>query len=195
MTRSISALVWICLSAVAAAQPSWLPPEVEDGAAHQLATRVAEIGAGKTDETRLSGARRLVSQLRERLESWGEKGTVDRAPRFPDLRVPESERPSLDAIARYQVCNMVLMIQLQDPSFADDADAKMTSVTGLTAFTLAVLYLRQPFLGAGGSDEELQAFLTSSSMESVLKKIQTEPGARAQVETQCSPPLQALLQP
>jgi hypothetical protein len=98
-------------------------------------------------------------------------------------------------MARYQLCNMVLMIQLQDPDFANNEDAKMSSVTGLTAFTLAVLYLRHPFLEAGGNDGEIEAFLTSERMESVLETIQTEPAARAHAATQCTPTLMALVEP
>jgi hypothetical protein len=188
-------LVWICLGAVAAAQPSWLPPEVEEGAARQLAARVAEIGVGSSDESRLAGARQLVSRVRDRLESWGEKGTLDRAPGFPELKLPDAGPPALDAMARYQTCNMILMIQLQDPELADDADAKMTSVTGLTAFTHAVVYLRRPFLAAGGDDDAIEAFLTSETMESVLGRIQNEPGVREHVEGQCTPPLMALVEP
>ncbi len=194
MRLSVSAAVWICLCAPVAAQQSWLPPEAEDGAARQLATRVAEIGVGRTDETRLSAARQLVIRVRERLESWGEEA-VDHAPRFDELDLPESGRLSLDAMARYQVCNMVLMIQLQDPDFANDEDAKISSVSGLTAFTLAAMYLRHPFLGAGGNDGEIEAFLTSERMGSVLETIQTEPAARAHAERQCAPPLKALVEP
>ena len=186
--------MWIFLSAVVAAQQSWLPPEAEDGAARQLATRVAEIGVGRTDETRLTAARQLVGRVRERLELWGEEA-VDHAPRLAELDVPESGRPPLDAMARYQICNMALMIQLQDPDFADDEDAKISSVTGLTAFTLALMYLRHPFLETGGNDGEIEAFLTSESMGSVLEAIQTEPEARTHVEAECTPPLEALVEP
>ncbi len=151
----------ICLSAaavaVAVAQPSWLPPELEEGAAQQLSARVSEIGAGRTDETRLTAARQLVGRVRERLESWGAEGTLERAPSFPELDVPDSGRRWLDGMARYQVCNAILMVQLQDPGFAEDEDAKMTSVVGLTAFTLASLYLRHSFLDAGGNDGEIEA--------------------------------------
>lgn len=193
MRLFVSVSVWICLSAGVAAQQSWLPPEAEDGAARQLATRVAEIGVGRTDETRLAAAHQLVDRVRDRLESWGEE-TADQAPRFAELDLPESGRQRLDAMARFQVCNMVLMIQLQDPDFAGDEDAKISSVTGLTAFTLAVMYLRHPFVEAGGNDGEIEAFLTSESMESVLEAIQTEPAARAHAEQQCTPPLKALVE-
>lgn len=187
----------ICLAAasLAVAQPTWLPSEAEEGAAQQLATRVAEIGAGRTAETRLSAARQLVGRVRERLESWGGKGTLERAPSFPELHLPESGRSWLDGMARYQVCNAILMVQLEDPAFADDEDAKMTSVVGLTAFTLAALHLRHFLLEEGGDDEEIEATLTGASMESVLEKIQTEPAARQHVESRCTPPLQALVEP
>lgn len=194
MRLYVVAFVVVFVSAIVAAQSSWLPPEAQDGAARQLAARVAEIGAGRTDETRLAGAHQLVARVRERLESWGGE-TSDHAPRFAELDVPESGRPLLDAMARFQICNMVLMIQLQDPDFADDEDAKMTSVAGLTAFTLAVLYLRDPFLGADGTDGEIEAFLTSESMGSILEQIQSVPEARAHIESECTPPLKALVEP
>ena len=85
---------------------------------------------------------------------------------------------SLDAMAHYQICNLVLMVQLQDPHFAEDEDAKMTSVTGLTAFTLAVLYLRHPFLEAGGSDREIEAFLTGASMGGHITAVAIEQYAK-----------------
>ena len=194
MRLSVVALALIFVAAIVTAQSSWLPPQAEDGTARQLATRVAEIGVGRTDETRLAAAHQLVDRVRERLESWGEE-TSDHAPEFAELDVPESGRPSLDAMARFQICNMVLMIQLQDPDFADDEDAKLSSVTGLTAFTLAVLYLRHPFLEAGGADGEIEAFLTSDSMGSILDRIQSEPAARAHIDRECTPPLKALVDP
>lgn len=195
MRSSICAFVWMCLSGQGLAQPSWLPPEVEESAARQLAERVGEIGVGRTDETRLAASRQLVARVRERLESWGEKGVVERAPGLAELDVPASGRPALDAMARYQVCNMLLMIQLQDPRFADDEDAKMTSVTGLTAFTLAVVYLRRPAHEAGDDDPGIEAFLTSAEMETVLERIQSEPEARGRAEGECDAPLSALLEP
>lgn len=196
---SVSVSTLICFPALtlalAVAQAGWLPPEVEDGAARQLASRISEIGAGESDETRLAGAQQLVGVLRERLESWGEKGVISRAPSFPELGIPESGRRRLDAMARYQVCNMVLMLQLRNPASAEDQNAKVTSVTGLTAFTLAVLYLRLPFLQSGGDDAQIEAFLTSASMTTVLEKMQSDAALRRHAERQCTPPLLALLEP
>ncbi len=195
MRALFSLLALLVLPAAAVAQEGWLPPKVEEGAARQLASRVKEIGAGTSDEARLSGARKLVGVLRGRLESWGEDGVVGRAPGFPALGVPVSGRRHLDAIARYQVCNMLLMLQLRDPAFAGDENAKMTSVTGLTAFTLAVLYLRRPFLESGGSDTQIEAFLTGKPMASVLEAIQSDAARREHAESQCTPPLLALMKP
>jgi hypothetical protein len=189
----VSLLALSLLPAAAVAEEGWLPPTMEEGAARQLASRVKGIGAGTSDEARLSGARRLVGILRGQLESWGEDGVVGRAPRFSALAVPVSGSRHLDAIARFQVCNMVLMLQLRDPAFAGDPNARMTSVTGLTAFTLAVMYLRRPFLKSGGSDARMEAFLTGPSMAPVLEAIQGDPARRGHAERQCMPPLLALM--
>jgi hypothetical protein len=98
-------------------------------------------------------------------------------------------------MARYQICNMVLMLQLQDPARAADQDAKLTSVTGLTAFTLAVIYLRLPFLQSGGDEAEIESFLTSASMAKVLEKIEKDAALREHAGSQCTPPLTALMEP
>jgi len=171
----------------------WLPPRVEKGAVQQLESRLEAMGWDGDAERRLEGAREVVGALRETLEDWSLEGVLRRAPSFEDLGLPKVEAPLLDAMARYHTCNLLLAVELQDPELAGDPDVKMSSVLGLSAFTLAVVYLRDPFLAEGGSEEQIASLLGGEPMEPVLSRLQADEAARRRAEHECQPAAEALL--
>lgn len=180
--------------AVPLAAADWLPAGAEEAMARQLAGRLVEAGLAPagTPEV-LTGSREMVASLIATLERWQVAGTLARAPEFPGLELAPAGEAHLDAMARYQICNMVLAIQHADPAFADDVNARLTAALGLTAVTLAVVRLREPFVRQGGTDAQIEAALTSAAHEKILTGIQEDPAVRAHVEKQCTPATVALL--
>jgi len=174
---------------------AWLPGAVAEGAAEQLAGRLAEAGFGvERPAARTEAAQAVVAGLRDTLEAWGADGTLARAPEFPELPVPRVEDRRLDAMARWHVCNLVLFLQLADPAFAEDVNARLTGALGLTGVTLAVLRLRQPFLAAGGDAGAIEKLLAGTGMEPVLDRLQSDPDSRGHAEMQCQAPVVELLE-
>ncbi|KAB2959991.1 MAG: hypothetical protein F9K16_12020 [Thermoanaerobaculia bacterium] len=191
------AIRFACLLAAAvapAAAAGWLPAGAEEATARQLAGRLVEAGLapGETPEV-LSASREMVAHMIATIERWKVAGTRERAPEFPGLELPPAGEPHLDAMARYQVCTMALMIQHGDSAFDDDLNARLTASLGLTALTLAVVRLREPFVRQGGTDAQIEAALTSAAHEKILTGIQEDPAVRAHVEKQCTPVTVALL--
>src|SRR5688500_16213384 len=127
--------------AASAAQPGWLPPEAEEGVAQQLAERLAEISPGPASDAGalLERARKDVRRQRARVESWGPKGALERAPDLAKLEMPKSDDKRLDAMARYQLCNAVLYIKHVNRARETDAAARLTAARGLAGVTLAVV--------------------------------------------------------
>jgi hypothetical protein len=96
----------------------------------------------------------------------------------------------LDAMARYQVCNMALALQLADPRA--DADRRGAAI-GLTAVTMAVLYLRQPYVSRGNDPDGIRTFMVSERMEqAVAELLKGDAAVRAHVESKCEPLLASL---
>jgi hypothetical protein len=178
-----------------AVQQPWLPPEVAEGAAQQLAARLKQAGlAGDADDARLlSGARKMVAAMRADLEQRGESGLAALAPAFTGFELPAAGQRELDLMGRYNVCNLVLLRQLEDPAFSDDANARMTSTVGLTAVTLVIVYLREPFVAGGGDPGAIERHLTDPRLEPIATRIQTEAELLAAVEKSCQPVVTALL--
>jgi hypothetical protein len=98
------------------------------------------------------------------------------------LTLPGANDRHLDAMARYQLCNLVLFRQFES-----------VGAFGLTAVTLAVVYLMQPFVAGGGSPDRVEAFLTGATMEKVNSAIQEKPELLTHVERQCEPVVGELL--
>jgi hypothetical protein len=192
-----AACVAACLAASAlfrwdaVAQTSWLPPPAETAAVEQLADRLSTLPAGDgpalTPQDRLQRARTAVGIFRSTFETWGLDGTVSRAPRLDAISLPSSDNRLLDAMGRYQFCNLVLALQVAPAGRATSFNRQFTGVMGLTGITLAVVYLRQPFLAAGGTDEELEAYMTGPAMEAVASRVQDEPALLDRARAGCSP--------
>ena len=195
LRASIALLTLLQLSGAAwAAEPTWLPPEAEEGIAKQLAERLAEIATGPATEAGalLERARKDVRRQRARLESWGPKGTLQRAPDLAKLEVPKSDDKRLDAMARYQLCNAILYMKHMDRAREADAAARLTAARGLAGVTLAVLYVGSPILVADGTDKRVKAFLTGDAQEVVLNRVQDRPELLEYAARQCQPVVKAL---
>ena len=82
------------------------------------------------------------------VDGWGVDGVLERAPELPGLEIAAAEDPFLDAMARYQVCNLLLALQLEDPAYREDMNIRITSVFGLSAVT-GVERLAQAHHGQG----------------------------------------------
>ena len=131
-----------------------------------------------------------IRSLAKTLGSWTDAQAVDRAPSFPDITLPLANQRHIDAMARYQVCSLVLLGQFES---GKDAETRRKAALGVTAMTMAVERLRLPFMATGGTDRNLNAFLTSPPMVGALDEIRKKPELAAHAERQCAPLLQELL--
>jgi len=179
-------------TATAATQATWLPAPVRQGLVEQLNERMVAIGPGTPkDPAGLAQAMgKVVTAVAQRVDTWAERGVVDRAPTFPRLTVPAAGNRHLDAMNRYQICNMVLFPQFESGS---DLQARRTAAFGLTAVTIAVVRLREPYVAAGGNDQLIEAFLTGPPMAKVLDAVLATPDLLAHVESRCEPVIGDLL--
>jgi len=175
------------------AQSQWMPPRVEQGIVEQLAGRLATLEPdAQADAGVTARAREVVKGIGTRLESWTDAVVISQAPSFPQLVLPTAEDPALAAMAAYYTCSMTQFIRFE--SGKEDPDRRGT-ILGLTATTMVVLRLRQPFVTRGGSMESIEAFLTSSGMEAILASVQKSPALMAHVDQQCGPVIRALVGP
>jgi hypothetical protein len=174
------------------AQLSWFPPDLELALARQLTSRLAKIAPVPVwEEGGVSGGARMsIRMLAKILGSWTDAEVVARAPVFPDLTLPLSNQRHIDAMARYQVCSLMLLSQFES---GKDVEAQRKAALGVTAMTMAVERLRAPYMATGGTARTLNAFLTSSSMVRTLDDIRKKPELAAHVERQCALVLQELL--
>ena len=178
---------------------SWLPPQVARAAVEQLTERMGLLdglfGGGEPDLERLrAGSRMLIGSMAESVEGWGADGVVERAPELAGLGLGVAPNPYLDAMARYHVCNLVLMLQLDNPAYQDDANRRITSTLGLSAVAIVAIYLRQPFIESGGDNAAIEAHLTGPSFAQVFQAVQAGGKALEQAETECQPVVVALLE-
>jgi len=182
--------------AAAPAPPSWLPPQIEVSLTQQLANRMKHFGLGPAndDQKLLAGARAMIRAIAADLDARGEDGIEKLAPDFSGFELPQSGQRELDLMVRYNVCNLALYMQSLDPAFQDDVNAKLTSVLGLTAVTMVIGYLRDPFVHAGNDAAQIEAHLTDPNLQPIFDRIQKEPEIRASVEKTCQPVITTLLE-
>ncbi len=184
-------LIILTASAGAHAQSSWLPTNVAESAAQQLGARLKTLpiegAATSTYEQRVENARAIVGTLRDVIEGWGGDGILGRTPELSHLTMPESKNQWLDAMADYQLCNLVLFFQLAPEGEAEDVNLQLTGVIGLTAITMTILYLRESFVNSGGSLEQIKAFLTSEHMERIGAQVQQNTALFEKTSEDCSP--------
>ena len=114
-----------------------------------------------------ASARRLVEVLRDELGALGAEGVLELTPEFPRIALPSAGQRYLDAMARFQLCSLDLMLQLPDPTHRDDPIVRRDATLGLMAITLAVVRLRRPLLALDGSDAGIEAFLTNCAWDAL----------------------------
>ena len=175
-----------------AADPDWLPPRVAEGVMQQLQARMAQTDPSRvTDPTKAKQASRdLVTRFRQQIDRWGPDGVISRAPPLAAIKLPSARQRELDAMARYQICNLVLMLQYEDGA---DKRQKQIGAMGLTAMTMTIFSLRPAYLKAGGREERIKQFLTSAEMERVHDAIQRDPKQLDNAQTDCGKVMGELL--
>jgi hypothetical protein len=192
MTALGCAFLSLLLVAFSGQSTSWFPPELEVMFARQLTSRLATINSPPAYEEGgiSSAARGSIRMLARILGSWTDVEVVGRAPLFPDITLPTANQRHIDAMARYQVCSLVLLGQFES---GKDAETRRKGALGATAMTIAVERLRAPYMATGGTDKVLDAFLASPPMISALDGIRKRPEHVGHVERQCAPLIQELL--
>ncbi len=177
----------VTINAQAIAADDWLPSNVENALVQQLAERLSEAGfEGDSEPQRVQGATRAIGDMRNYLEQIGETGILEKAPKFDLVSLPVARQKYLDAMASFNMCNLVLLLQHMERADRDQ-NSRITAAVGLSAVTLAIIYLRQPFAAGGGKPQDIEAFLTSDEMEPASRLIQTQEAVRQHVEERCSP--------
>lgn len=185
------------MAAVSAQElPSWLPPAVVNSLTQQLASRMKHFGLGPAndDQKLIDGARSMILAMAADLDARGEESIEKLAPTFSAFELPQSGQRELDLMVRYNVCNMALFLQFQDPAFKEDVNARLTSILGLTEVAMVIGYLRDPFVRAGNDPAQIEAHLTDPSLQPILDRTQKEPKFRASVEKTCQPVVATLLE-
>jgi hypothetical protein len=194
---SICLLVLSLTSLDTTAQESaWLPPDVAENLARQLADRMqqTDLGPAADEEKLLDGTRRMIAAMRADLDTRGEEGIAELAPTFSGIELPEAGQRELDLMARYNVCNLVLFRQLQDPAFRADVNARITSTLGLTALTMVIGFLRESFVAKGNDVTQIEAHLTDPRLQPIFDRIQKDLELRGSVEQACRPVVTTLLE-
>jgi hypothetical protein len=189
--RVLTLTLLLAATATYAQSTAWFTQDLELVFARQFASRLARLdGVPRDEASSLSSARRSVQGLARILGSWKDAEAVERAPLFPELQLPLSNQRHIDAMARYQVCSLVLLNQFETGT---DAKTRRIAAFGTTAMSMAVERLRLPFMATGRTDRTLNAFLTSPPMVSAFDDIRKKPELAAYAERQCAPLLQQLL--
>lgn len=190
-------MVAVLVALAGAARPGgaqdWLPPAVVDGLSQQLYDRLAAIEEAPDDDPAeaLGRVRDGVLRLRAAVDDWGDEGVFARAPSFGRLDVPRSGQRHLDAMARYQLCNAMLIRQLLEE---EDAERQRVAMIGVTGLTVAIMFLRDPFITQGGSHAQIESFLTSEAMEREFTRIQQSRALRDHVDEACAPTVATLIE-
>ncbi len=188
LAAALSAGAW---APVRQSRETWLPAGPENELVRQLAERMTAIpvadGVPITETVRRDRARQAVRTLRGVFDAWGLEGTLARAPKLAGVPVPASSNRLLDAMGRYQLCTFVLALQIAPEHEPSDFNLRFTGVMGMTATTMAVVYLRQPFVAAGGTAEAMEAHMTSDAMEALGARLQREPDLLARAQNGCAP--------
>jgi hypothetical protein len=179
-------MIVLCLSVTGTARQDWLPPPVAEALAEQLVRQLEAIGPGKPTNRAalLAGVRQRVQALRTTIEGWGVRGVLERTPTFTGVELPASGERHLDAMAGFQLCNVVLGKQIVE---GEDTDTRRTGAMGTMAVTTVVLFLRQPFVAEGGTHARIEAHLTGDPMSRVTTTIQQSQSLLQHVQSACSP--------
>jgi hypothetical protein len=77
------------------------------------------------------------------------------------------------------------------------SDAERQRIAGeITAVTMAVVYLRHPYVERGNSPDQIRPFMVGEAMErATAGLLKGDPATRAHVESKCAPVIKALAGP
>jgi hypothetical protein len=177
-------------ASLAPAEESWLPAPVAEQMAGKLYERVKAVAPdGPVPEDRLRAtSRQTVDALAARFAAWGEKPLLDHAPTLKMLALPSAKQPQLDAITRYFACGAVYEVLHARNGFAKaDREARILAAMAPSGLSMAMLYLRMPYQKAGGTDAQMEAFMTSPQMEPVLAALQDDAKVLEAAFQECRP--------
>ncbi len=166
----LAAVLIPCISNAEATSSDWMPDEIKLNAARGMLARMDQLGVSATGSQteQLAGALHAISGMATRIDAWGLENILREMPVTAALAVPKMPHPIVQAIANYGVCGVSLHPQLvtdeQEKLFLVAAEFSVYAMTG---------YLRAQYLADGGTDEALKTHLTSPSMETFARSIQT----------------------
>ncbi|MFK7954653.1 MAG: hypothetical protein AB8B96_01030 [Lysobacterales bacterium] len=160
----------LLISGVAKAQLPWMPDEAKLNAARGMLARMdqLEVGVDGSDTDKLAGALHAVTGMATRIDNWGLENIISEMPVAATLSTPEMPHPIVQAIANYGVCGVSL-----HPELVEDEEEKLFMVAAEFSVFIISGYLRAQYIDDGGTDEALKTHLTSESMESFSRAIQT----------------------
>lgn len=194
---SLSLFLFLGIHVVAFAQTDWLPSEVRSAMAREMAAKVtaADTEGRVTEEQALEGGRAGVEGLVVKVESLGVDGLARLAPTFPELNVPKSGSPLLDAIALYGVCSFPMDAMYADDSPRDGAfDQRVYASFMSMSVVIVSAYLRSQYLTAGITDEQAKAFLASDAMGAMAYRIKSRVELLQHAMNRCAGPLSTLME-
>ncbi len=175
------------------AQGNWMPPQAAEGVALEMAKRLDHVKVGIEEAKLLPSARAGVAALRERLDTLGEKGVLTLAPRFPQIEIPFSGQPHLDAMARFSMCTYYLDARFERRPANVDVDALLDAAMGPLSLAVTTMYLRHHFLAAGGTDDQIKMYLDGDPLNEVAAAVQTDPKLLDHTAAECRAAVSTLL--
>jgi hypothetical protein len=195
MTQAVAALVILVVWSAAVtrqARTDWMPPQMEEIVVQQLVERLGEIDLGWSRERMNNAARVTVATIRARLEQWKETELLARAPVLGVLKLAPESDPRLNAMRRYHMCTAAAMIRHERRAREKSEEARIAAVAALTTGSMAVLYLRDAFINAGGTGANVEKLLTDPALQPIIDRLQTSPDDMMAVQAECVPVLGAI---
>lgn len=196
--RGVCAALTMLLIQSAAGQspPGWLPENVEENAAADFARTVSALGIGKdkSEEEMLIGGRKMIGDIRSRLESLGRDGVIALAPEIPSYPFPAPADPGLAAMAKFALCRFPVEVVANDETLVgQEARQRFAATIYMFLLDLTNIYLRMHYYAQGGTEPEIKEALTGEPMDGIAATIQTDAAAGQTVMNECAPRLGELL--
>jgi hypothetical protein len=173
----------------------WLSAAMYDGLVQQLAERLEQIDLDWSLERRRNAAATVVNRLRARLAQMTHEDVHRRAPALASLKLPAVEDPRFEAIVRYQMYNAADFVAYERRAREPSEDARIAIVMRLTALTTTVLYLREGYMRAGGTEQQLERFLADKAFEPIVERLQRDAQLLQEMQAECAPVIKVLLNP
>ncbi|MEN8174777.1 MAG: hypothetical protein ABFS23_03385 [Pseudomonadota bacterium] len=193
----VACLSGIFLSNLLYAETDWFPQVARQAMIQDIATKLSTIDTeGKLSNERASEtARVLVNGVSAKAENLGADGLIKLAPVYPDLDIPASDNPPLDAIVAYQLCSLSM-----DAFYSDDTkrehkyDERAWGLFLSASIYIVSTYLRPYYLDTGVTDAEAQELLHGDAMNALKHRIKVNTELLRYTMNRCEEPLTALVQ-